>query len=156
MFVNILRIDGAWLAPHKGMDSPGPQITAEWVGLPRDAAEYLAGGNTRLRLKLTTGELVGLSRQYLCRNTPEQVQAAWVALLLKLYKQDPELVAACVPDCIYRGWCFEPRSCGYHLTAGYAAAVDLYRQGVNGWDKEDTYTGVSQAVMICQVEVNAG
>ena len=40
---------------------------------------------------------------------------------------EPELADECVPECIYRGFCPELRSCGYCQTPAYREALTRYR-----------------------------
>ena len=89
--------------------------------------------------------LINISRNRLCRQASKETQAAWRALLDSIQRDQPEIVTACVPDCIYRGWCYEFKSCGYHLTESYREALSHYREGINGaarvhseqWPNED-------------------
>ena len=46
-----------------------------------------------------------------------------------LRKTEPELAACCVPECVYRGFCPEFRSCGYVRTADFERALAAYRGG---------------------------
>jgi hypothetical protein len=40
---------------------------------------------------------------------------------------EPELYSVCVPECVYRGFCPEFKSCGYVETAAYQEALAAYR-----------------------------
>ena len=44
-----------------------------------------------------------------------------------LAEKEPELAACCVPECVYRGFCPEFRSCGFVDTPAFAEAVRKYR-----------------------------
>lgn len=56
---------------------------------------------------------------------------AWQEVLNSIKDTEPELYRVCVPDCIYRGWCYEYKSCGYHKTEGFKEKLKQYREGVN-------------------------
>lgn len=79
----------------------------------------------------TAQALINISRRRLCRQASAETQQAWNLFLQALHEQEPELAAACVPECIYRGWCPEYRSCGYHTTGLFKEALSSYRGAVN-------------------------
>lgn len=77
-------------------------------------------------------EIIFISRKRLCKQASPETREAWKEFLEKAKPLEPELYAACVPDCIYRGHCYEyPSSCGYFLTNEYREQLKNYRQGVN-------------------------
>lgn len=43
----------------------------------------------------------------------------------------PELASCMVKDCIYRGYCYEYKSCGYFNTPEYKKELEEYRKGIN-------------------------
>lgn len=55
----------------------------------------------------------------------------WQEFLLSFKDIEPELYSACVPDCIYRGRCYEHKSCGFHKTKAYNEQLRAYRDGIN-------------------------
>ena len=69
-----------------------------------------------------------ISRRRLCGKASPETRAAWKAVVDEVAKVEPEVAACCVPDCVYRGFCPEFKSCGYCGTAAYNAAVERYRQ----------------------------
>jgi thymidylate synthase ThyX len=81
--------------------------------------------------------LINISRKRLCACASPETREAWQALLESLRGTEPELVAACVPDCVYRGWCFEFKTCGYFRTEAFRKRLEEYRAGINepdeGW-----------------------
>ena len=79
--------------------------------------------------------VITISRKRLCRQASPETREAWQAVIASISKQQPELARACAPDCIYRGWCYEYKSCGYHLTPEYWVELDNYRGGINSWKK---------------------
>jgi len=79
--------------------------------------------------------IITMSRKRLCRQASPETREAWQAVVTSISKQEPELARACAKDCIYRGWCYEYKSCGYHLTPEYKVELDNYRGGINSWKK---------------------
>ena len=87
----------------------------------------------RLRFTLNQQAIINISRRRLCQQASTETREAWVDMLSNLRDREPELVDACVPDCVYRGWCYEYKSCGYHKTLLWKKHVGRYRQGINGY-----------------------
>lgn len=65
------------------------------------------------RLFLNAEEIINISRKRLCNKAELPTRQVWQAVIEELRKTEPELVNACVPNCIYRGFCPEIKSCGY-------------------------------------------
>ncbi|MCP4133586.1 MAG: thymidylate synthase ThyX [bacterium] len=78
-----------------------------------------------------TQAIIAISRKRLCTQASKETQDAWKSFLEVIKEEQPELHSICVPDCIYRGWCYEYKSCGYHKTAAFREDLDNYRQGIN-------------------------
>lgn len=75
--------------------------------------------------------MINISRKRLCNQASKETREAWQAVLEAIREDQPELYSVCVPDCIYRGWCYEYKSCGYHITDRYRQRLDDYRKGIN-------------------------
>jgi hypothetical protein len=75
--------------------------------------------------------IINVSRKRLCNNASPETRAAWKEVLVKLGKVEPELRRCCVPDCIYRGHCFEFHTCGFYKTEEYRVQLTEYREGIN-------------------------
>lgn len=75
--------------------------------------------------------IINISRKRLCTKASPETRKAWFLFLQELAKLEPEVVEACVPDCIYRGYCYEIDSCGYFKTKQYQEMLQLYRKGIN-------------------------
>ncbi len=75
--------------------------------------------------------IINISRKRLCKCAMPETRDAWITFLIELAKTQPELFNACVPDCIYRGWCYEYKSCGYHLTNKFQKDLAAYRGNIN-------------------------
>jgi len=76
---------------------------------------------------LNAQALITISRKRLCNQASLETQQAWQAVIAEVEKTDFLLAHACVPDCIYRGWCYEMKSCGFHQTEAYQKALANYR-----------------------------
>lgn len=72
--------------------------------------------------------LISISRRRLCNQAASETQAAWQEVKDKVAEVDPVLASVMVPECIYRGFCPEFRSCGYVDTPEYAEALVEYRK----------------------------
>lgn len=79
--------------------------------------------------------IINISRKRLCQQAMPETREAWREVVRRIEQVEPELARVCVPDCVYRGWCYEMNSCGYHKTKGFAEAVDRYRREINGWSE---------------------
>jgi len=75
--------------------------------------------------------MINISRKRLCNQASKETREAWQAVLEAIKEDQPELYNACVPDCIYRGWCYEFNSCGYHKTKEFEERLKKYREGIN-------------------------
>jgi hypothetical protein len=71
--------------------------------------------------------LITISRKRLCAQASPETRAAWKLVLDALKETQPELHSACVPECVYRGFCPEFKPCGYASTEAYRKAVAEYR-----------------------------
>ena len=69
-----------------------------------------------------------ISRRRLCSQASAETRAAWKAVVAEIAKTEPELASCCVPECVYRGFCPEFKSCGYCDTPAFKEAVASYRQ----------------------------
>lgn len=83
--------------------------------------------------------IISISRKRLCAQASGETRSAWREFLYALTWYEPELVKCCVPDCVYRGWCYEYKSCGYHETEAYRKQLEEYREGINGWGNSDEH-----------------
>jgi hypothetical protein len=72
--------------------------------------------------------ILTISRKRLCYQASQETRDAWQLVLDRLKDEEPEIYQAAVPECIYRGFCPEFRSCGYHSTTEYHERLLLYRK----------------------------
>jgi len=75
--------------------------------------------------------IINISRVRLCNGASKETREAWKATLESFKDIEPELYKCCVPNCIYRGHCYEYNSCGYHKTAKYKVELKKYKEGIN-------------------------
>jgi hypothetical protein len=78
--------------------------------------------------------VITISRKRLCRQASPETQEAWKLMLDEVNNVDPVLKSVCVPECVYRGWCPEYKTCGYHKTEAFREALASYREGINSAD----------------------
>ena len=71
--------------------------------------------------------MINISRKRLCSNASPETREAWKAVLEEIKHQIPELYDVCVPECIYRGFCPEMKTCGYYKTSEYKRRLEHYR-----------------------------
>ena len=83
------------------------------------------------RISVNAQAMISISRKRLCMNASPETREAWTAVVEKLKESENELYNVCVPDCIYRGWCYEYKSCGYFNTEAFQKRLAGYREGIN-------------------------
>ena len=75
--------------------------------------------------------IINISRKRLCNQASKETREAWKEFLEGLKDIEPELVSVCVPECCYRGWCYEYKSCGFHKTEKFKEMLNEYRRNIN-------------------------
>lgn len=75
--------------------------------------------------------LINISRKRLCNQASPETRQAWKELKEKIFEKQPELANVMVSDCIYRGWCYEYKSCGFHKTKLFEVMLKNYRENIN-------------------------
>lgn len=75
--------------------------------------------------------IINISRKRLCYQTSQETRHAWNDFLNSFKTEEPELYRCCVPECVYRGWCYEMYTCKWFKTANYEKALKHYREGIN-------------------------
>ena len=68
-----------------------------------------------------------ISRRRLCNQASPETRAAWRLVVDEIAKTEPELASCCVPECVYRGFCPEFKSCGFCETSAYQEMLKKYR-----------------------------
>ena len=85
------------------------------------------------RILANAQALITISRKRLCKQASPETREAWKEALETIKDTEPELYNGCVPDCIYRGWCYELNPCGYYGTPGYKSKLEEYRKDTKCW-----------------------
>ena len=104
------------------VSSSRPDVDKEQV--PR--SEQKKSDLVNIRLFLNAEEIINISRKRLCNKAETETILVWKEVLNKLVKIEPELITACVPNCIYRGFCPEFKSCGYSRTERFIQDRNSY------------------------------
>lgn len=79
-----------------------------------------------MRLFLDAQEIIAISRVRLCNKAEAKTREVWANVIIELSKIEPELANACVPNCIYRRFCPEIKSCGIVNTEKFPLIVNDY------------------------------
>ena len=74
--------------------------------------------------------MIFISRKRLCHQASPETTQAWELVLDEVAKIEPELRSVCVPECVYRGFCPEFKSCGYAQTEAFRKAREAYVNGI--------------------------
>ena len=72
-------------------------------------------------------EVMFVSRRRLCMQASPETRAAWQLVVDEIARVEPEVAECCVPECVYRGFCPEFRSCGYCGTDEFRRRLETYR-----------------------------
>lgn len=73
--------------------------------------------------------IMNISRKRLCMQASAETREAWKMVVEAIAVEHPEVAACCVPECVYRGFCPEFKSCGYAKSPAFERAVEAYRSG---------------------------
>ena len=68
-----------------------------------------------------------ISRRRLCGQASAETRAAWRQVVSAIAEKEPEVAACCVPECVYRGFCPEFKSCGFCDSPEFAKQLAKYR-----------------------------
>lgn len=63
--------------------------------------------------------VITISRKRLCKMASKDTQDAWKAVVNNVRICDPILASVCVPECVYRGFCPEIKTCGFSISEEY-------------------------------------
>ena len=72
--------------------------------------------------------LITISRKRLCSCADPETRKAWQLVKDEIEKIEPRLAACMVPECVYRGFCPEMKSCGYSNTEKFVNDLIEYRK----------------------------
>lgn len=73
--------------------------------------------------------LINISRKRLCSQASKETKEVWEMVKNEIANVgEIELAEAMVPECVYRGFCPEMRTCGYSNSAAHDSNVRMYRR----------------------------
>lgn len=96
------------------------------LAVPRD--ELPQGSLNDADFVANAQALINISRKRLCNCAHKETKAAWTAVKNEMEKVDPIMAKHMVPECIYRGFCPELKSCGYSETEKFKEELTKYRK----------------------------
>lgn len=100
------------------------QIAEDIRHLPRCFDRYAP---TDLMCIANAEAIINISHKRLCAKASKETREIWQAVCELIDEQDPDLFLHLVPQCIFRGVCPEPCSCGYLRTPDGQAALATYQ-----------------------------
>lgn len=86
-----------------------------------------------LQLSLNAQEIINISKLRLCNKASKETREVWYDVIDELSIIEPYLASACVPQCVYRGFCPELKSCGktkrstFHFMRRFYKNLELYK-----------------------------
>lgn len=81
-------------------------------GTQKPREEQLKSDPVNMRLWVNAQEIIHISRARLCNRAEVTTRKLWRKVINELRRIDPILASACLPNCYYRGFCPEIKSCG--------------------------------------------
>lgn len=138
--IRILRYIGMWeglkswvsvhFVRHKfGIEHWVSTQRTDRTGVNRD--ELPQSSLVNHKIDANAQAIINMSRKRLCNQASLETRVAWIEFLNKIELENPELWECCVPDCVYRGHCFEYKSCGFHKTEKFKRMRRDYIKGIN-------------------------
>jgi len=95
------------------------------LDVPRD--ELPQGSLNDQDFVVNAQTLINVSRKRLCNCASKETREAWGLVKERIHEIDPEMADVMVPNCIYRGFCPEVKSCGWYKTEAYLKQLEAYR-----------------------------
>lgn len=86
----------------------------------------LQGSTNNHSFVVNAQTLINISKKRLCFCASKETREVWKMVHECIKEIDPEMAAAMVPTCIYRGFCPEVKCCGYCLTEKYKKELEKY------------------------------
>lgn len=113
----------------EGKDSNGKEPSDKWKKRmllcehsPIRTVEY------DMAASVNAQALINISRKRLCGKASKETREAWRAVKKEMEKVDPVMASVMVPECVYRGFCPERKSCGFVNTEAYRRMLGEYRR----------------------------
>jgi hypothetical protein len=95
------------------------------TGIPRE--ELPQGALVTHECEANAQALITISRKRLCRQASPETRLAWTAVVAAVKSVDEAVASVCVPDCIYRGGCYEMKPCRWNETDDYNRLLEKYQ-----------------------------
>jgi len=73
--------------------------------------------------------VITISRKRLCKMASKDTQVAWKEVIRHVRDCDPILASVCVPECVYRGFCPEIKTCRFSISEEYNKLRKAYVGG---------------------------
>jgi hypothetical protein len=125
-WVNLPYWVSVHLVRHKiGIEHFVKSQRTDRTGVSRDALRQDAPVTHRCTANLQS--IINISRMRLCGAASPETTHVWSLFLFTLSKVEPEVVERCVPQCVYRGFCTEYRTCGFQRTGNFELMLAKYR-----------------------------
>jgi len=83
-----------------------------------------------------TQALINISRKRLCYNASKETREAWKEVINAIGQFDDTIPRVCVADCVYRGYCYEMKSCGFDKSPRFQQELELYRLPIEEWREQ--------------------
>lgn len=79
------------------------------------------------RCEANAQAIISISRKRLCFQASTETRQAWEAVVEAIRTEQPEVASVCVPECVYRGFCPEMKSCGWINSEQAKKQIENYR-----------------------------
>lgn len=80
------------------------------------------------KMFVNAAEILFISRRRLCGMASKETRNVWARVVDAIREIEPELAAACVPECVYRGgYCPEFVPCRYNETEACKERITVYQ-----------------------------
>ena len=80
-----------------------------------------------LQLSLNAQEIINISKLRLCNKASKETRDIWYKVIDEVARIEPLLASACVPQCVYRGFCPESKTCDRTKTRMFTTTRKYYR-----------------------------
>jgi len=111
-----IQIEGieSWVATHFTRHTLGfePFVRTQRTdrtGESTPRGELKQGALVNMFITLNAQAFINVSSRRMCHESSKETRAVWYRVIGKLKKLEPELASACVPQCVYRGFCPESK-----------------------------------------------
>lgn len=95
--------------------------------LPCKRADLPQGALNNMMIASNAQALINVSHKRLCRKASPETREIWEEVKKTMESVDPEMAKVMVPECVYRGFCPERKSCGYYTTKDYTIYRNMFK-----------------------------